>query len=173
MHTRFAAALAAGVIAALTGAAPAKKPAPRSDIDRAATSAVAATHGGRAVKVAREAEGGATWEVEVALKDGRRMDVLLDSRFRAIQVSSEREPVEARAGKPGSEASARWGVDANRAARAAAKAVGGGALIDLDRAAEKGATWEVEFMKLDGKKVSVFLDGGYRVVRVERGKKAN
>lgn len=176
MRARIASAIAAGALAAaisVAGADPPQKKPPRpSDADRAAAAAVTAARGGKAVKVARETEGGATWEVEV-LRDRRRLDVLLDSKFRAIHVSDEREPVEVRAGKTGSTPAARWGRDAHRAAQAASKAMGGGALIDLDRAAEKGATWEVEFMKLDGKRVAVLLDDRFRVVRVERGKKAN
>ena len=173
MRDHIAAAVAVAALAVvLCGAVAAPKKKPPSDVDRAAQAAVAAARGGKAVKVARETEGGATWEVEV-LRDRQRLDVLLDSKFRAIHVSDEREPVEVRAGRTGSSPSARWGRDAHRAAQAASKAMGGGALIDLDRASEKGATWEVEFMKLDGKRVAVLLDNKFRVVRVERGKKAN
>jgi hypothetical protein len=174
MRDQIAAAIAIAVLAVvLSGAsAPAKKK-PPSEADRAAAAAVIAARGGKAVKVGRETEGGAAWEVEVLRSDRRRLDVLLDSRFRAIHVSDEREPVEVRSGKTGSTPSARWGKDAHRAAQAASKAMGGGALIDLDRASEKGATWEVEFVKLDGKKVVVLLDDKFRVVRVDRGKKAN
>ena len=176
MRSKLVEALAVLALAAVlsdASAAPApRKPPKRSDADRAAAAAVAAARGGKAVKVARESEGGAAWEVEVH-RDARKLDVLLDAKFRAIHVSDEREPVEGRAGKAGSAPSARWGRDAHRAAQAASKAMGGGALIDLDRAAEKGATWEVEFMKLDGKRVAVLLNDKFKVVRVERGKKAN
>ncbi len=181
MHARIVAVLVAFALAALIDGAIAvpsvKKPAKLSDADRAARAAVAATRGGKAVKVAREAENGATWEVEVARPGGRRSDVLLDARFRAMSVTDEREPSERRAGArgPGSASSnaAGSGRQAHRAAQAAAKSIGGGMLIDVDRAVEKGAAWEVEFIKLDGKKVSVLLDDRYRVVSVTRGKKAS
>jgi hypothetical protein len=51
--------------------------------------------------------------------------------------------------------------------------VGGGILLDVDREPVMGATWEVEFMKLNGTKVNVLLDDRYKVVKVTRGKYAN
>ena len=180
MRRQVAAALAAGALAVLlsgiASAAVTKKPATRSE-NRAARAAVAATRGGKAVKVARETEKGATWEVEVLMPRARRLDVLLDARFRAINVSDEREPDEMPAGRKGSGTArskpAGSGRQAHLAAQAAAKAVGGGILIDVDRESEKGSAWEVEFMKLDGKRINVLLDDRYRLIRVTRGKKAN
>ena len=54
-----------------------------------------AARGGKAVKVARETEGGATWEVEVIKTDGTPVDVLLDAQFKVISVGGEQEPGEA------------------------------------------------------------------------------
>jgi len=145
--------------------------------DLAARAALAATHGGRVGKVARENEGGATWEVEVWLPKRRKVDVLLDRRYRVMNVSNEQDPAETPAGRRAAGVTGARAVQIGRqkqqAARAAARAVGGGVLIDVDREPVKGATWEVEFMKLNGTKVNVLLDDRYRVVQVTRGKNAN
>ena len=161
--------LAAGPAAATNG-----KTMVHGDEARAVRAAVKATHG-KAFKVARDNEGGATWEVEVLMPSGRRADVLLDRRFRVMSVSDEQDASE-KPGRKGSGAASKADNTARQAqlaARAAAKAVGGGVLLDVDREREKKATWEVEFTKLDGKKVNVQLDDRYKVVRVTRGKNAN
>jgi hypothetical protein len=145
---------------------------------KAAKAAVDAARGGKARKVNRENEKGAYWEVEVWLPQGRKVDVLLDSKFRAFNVSDERDPGDGpappRKGKAGPpvkpDSTAR---QAHLAARAAAKAVGGGVLLDVDREPVKGATWEVLFVKLSGQRVNVLLDDKFKVVRVTRGKNAN
>ena len=170
------ATLAAGALIALAGA-PAnatQKTMVHGDEARAVRAAVEATHG-KPFKVARENEGGARWEVEVQGNRGRRADVLLDRRFRVMNVSDEQDPGEkpARKGSAAARSAENKARQAQLAARAAAKAVGGGVLLDVDREREKNATWEVEFMKLDGKKVNVQLDDRYKVVRVTRGKNAN
>ena len=145
--------------------------------DRAARAAVAATRGGKAMKVAREDEGGAAREVEVWLPKGRKVDVLLDSRYRVLKVSDENDPGDfpsgIRATGDTSARSASYGRRAHLAARAAARAVGGGVLLDVDREPLKGVAWEVEFMKLDGTRVVALLDDRLKVVRVTRGKFAN
>ena len=172
------ATLAAGaliVLAASSMAATATaKKMVHGDEARAVRAAVEATHG-TAFKVARENEGGASWEVEVHEADGRQDDVLLDRSFRVMNVSDEQDPGERPAGKGSAAARSAQNTarQAQLAVRAAAKAVGGGVLLDVDREREKNATWEVEFMKLDGKKVNVQLDDRYNVVRVTRGKNAN
>ena len=146
---------------------------------KAAKAAVAATRGGKARKVARENEKGASWEVEVWLPKGRKVDVLLDSKFRAFNVSDEQDPGDGptppRRGKAVAPAKSdsTFGRQAHLAARAAARAVGGGVLLDVDREPVKGATWEVMFMKLNGQRVNVQLDDKFKVVRVTRGKNAN
>ncbi len=156
------------------GAAATGKKVVHGDEARAVRAALDTTHG-KAFKVARDDEGGATWEVEVLAPGGRREDVRLDRRFRVMDVSDEQDPGEKPGGK-GSAAAAmsdKTARQAQLAARAAARSVGGGILLDVDREREKKAAWEVEFMKLDGKKVNVQLDDRYKVVRVTRGKNAN
>lgn len=179
MRTRLT-ALAAVALAVLVVASTATAAAKwfTSPEQRAAKAAVAATRGGKVRKVARENEKGASWEVEVWLPNGRKMDVLLDSKFRAFNVSDERDPGDGptppRKGKAGTPAKPdSSGRQAHLAARAAAKAVGGGVLLDVDRERVKGATWEVMFMKLNGQRVNVLLDDKFKVVRVTRGKNAN
>jgi hypothetical protein len=175
MRTQIAAVLAITVLLAIdepSAVFSSRKPASNPDADRAARAAVTATGGGEAVEVGRESENGATWEVEVAKPDGRRVDVLLDSQFAVMNVSDERDPAETPVGDTDS-ARAANGRRAHLAARAAAIAVGGGFLADVDRTSRRGATWEVEFMKLNGKRVNVLLDEQLHVIRVSRGEKAN
>ena len=92
--------------------------------DLAARAALAATHGGRVAKVARENEGGATWEVEVWLPQRRRVDVLLDPRYRVLDVSNEQDPAETPAGRRARSPCARGSrrASAPRCARACAAA---------------------------------------------------
>ena len=65
------------------------RPVSQSEYDRAAEAALKATGGGRVHDVDYEAEGGATWEVEVTTNEGRAVDVLLDANFRVIEVGDE------------------------------------------------------------------------------------
>lgn len=65
------------------------RPVSQADYDRAAEAALEATGGGRVHDVDHEAEGGATWEVEVTTNDGRALDVLLDANFKVIDISNE------------------------------------------------------------------------------------
>jgi len=180
MRTRFQ-ALVAGALTILVAASTARAASKwrMSPEERAAKAAVAATRGGKARKVARENERGASWEVEVWLPHERKVDVLLDSKFRAFNVSDERDPGDGpsppRKGKPGPavKPDSTFGRQAHLAARAAARAVGGGVLLDVDHEPAKGATWEVLFMKLNGQRVNVLLDDRFKVVKVTRGKDAN
>lgn len=68
-----------------------EEPVPSSDADRAAEAALRATGGGRVHDVDRDAEGGATWEVEITTREGKEVDVLLDANFRVLSVGDERE----------------------------------------------------------------------------------
>ena len=59
--------------------------------DKAAAAALEITGGGRANSVELDAEGGATWEVEVTATDGSTVDVLLDSDFDEVAVEDDSE----------------------------------------------------------------------------------
>ena len=59
------------------------------------------------------------------------------------------------------------GPDAQRATRSALAITGGGHANAVERDSEKGATWEVEVTKTDGKTVDVRLDENYKLVVVE------
>lgn len=59
--------------------------------DRATAAALVETGGGTANAVERDAEDGATWEVEVTRPDGTTVDVRLDDRFRVVVVESDHE----------------------------------------------------------------------------------
>jgi len=56
--------------------------------------------------------------------------------------------------------------DADRAGRAALKAVGEGRVLDVDRDLEGGATWEVEIVMNDGTLADVLLDDQFRVLSI-------
>lgn len=59
------------------------------------------------------------------------------------------------------------GPAADRARAAAIKAIPGGKVNAVERDSEKGATWEVEVTRPDGKTVDVRLDAGYKQVGVD------
>jgi hypothetical protein len=59
------------------------------------------------------------------------------------------------------------GPDAQKATRAALSITGGGHANAVERDGEKGATWEVEITKPDGKTVDVRLDQNYKLVVVD------
>jgi hypothetical protein len=59
------------------------------------------------------------------------------------------------------------GPDAQRATRSALAITGGGHANAVERDGEKGATWEVEVTKTDGKTVDVRLDENYKLVVVD------
>jgi len=68
-----------------------ERPVSASDGDRAARAALDEVGEGRVLDVDRDLEGGATWEVEILLGNGTVVDVLLDDRFRVLNVGDERE----------------------------------------------------------------------------------
>jgi hypothetical protein len=59
------------------------------------------------------------------------------------------------------------GPDAQKATRAALAITQGGHANAVERDSEKGATWEVEITKPDGKTVDVRLDENYKRVAVD------
>ncbi|MEK6276227.1 MAG: hypothetical protein AABM30_12985 [Actinomycetota bacterium] len=59
------------------------------------------------------------------------------------------------------------GPAADRARAAAIAIVPGGKVNAVERDSEKGATWEVEVARPDGKTVDVRLDAAYRQVAVD------
>jgi hypothetical protein len=61
------------------------------DADRAREAALGLITGGEANAVERDAEDGATWEVEVTRPDGTTVDVRLDERFQAVVIEGDTE----------------------------------------------------------------------------------
>lgn len=59
------------------------------------------------------------------------------------------------------------GPGADRARTAALALVEGGTVNAVERDDEKGATWEVEITKPDGRTVDVRLDAAYRLVVID------
>jgi uncharacterized membrane protein YkoI len=59
--------------------------------DQATAAALALTGGGKANSVERDAENGATWEVEVTKPDGHTVDVRLDERFELVVIEGDSE----------------------------------------------------------------------------------
>lgn len=66
-------------------------PVPSPQRHRATSAALAATGGGTANSVERDAEDGATWEVEVTRTDGRTVDVRLDAHYRVVVIEGDHE----------------------------------------------------------------------------------
>lgn len=61
------------------------------------------------------------------------------------------------------------GSAAERAADAALTAVGGGTVLEAERADDGDGAYEVEVRKSDGSVVEVLIDSRYRVVRIGAG----
>jgi hypothetical protein len=65
------------------------------------------------------------------------------------------------------------GPEADKAKAAALEITGGGQANAVERDGEKGATWEVEITKPDGKTVDVRLDANYGKVAVDGDSESN
>jgi len=65
-----------------------------AEAHRAMRAAENVAGGGTAIRINRDLKLGAMWEVEVIRPNGRHVDVLLDARFRVIDVGPEREATE-------------------------------------------------------------------------------
>jgi hypothetical protein len=63
-----------------------------TEVEHATSAALEATGGGRSNSVERDAENGATWEVEVTKEDGSTVDVRLDERYRVVVIEGDSEP---------------------------------------------------------------------------------
>jgi Peptidase propeptide and YPEB domain len=85
------AAIAGGAVAIAAGVDDEGPTATGLDADRATASALAATGGGSANAVERDAQDGATWEVEVTRSDGSTVDVRLDERFDVVVIEGDDE----------------------------------------------------------------------------------
>ncbi len=85
------AAGASGTAIAVTGTDDGEGQAKGAGADQARTAALAVTGGGRANSVERDAEDGASWEVEVTRPDGQRVDVRLDDRLELVVVEADYE----------------------------------------------------------------------------------
>src|SRR5262245_43556868 len=59
--------------------------------DQAKAAALKITQGGHANAVERDAENGATWEVEVTKPDGSTVDVRLDQNYQLVVVEGDNE----------------------------------------------------------------------------------
>lgn len=91
--TALALALAGAAIARATGAfddGDSQLTGPQADRARAA--ALRITGGGRVNAVERDAEKGATYEVEVTREDGSTVDVRLDASFSLVVIDGDSEP---------------------------------------------------------------------------------
>ncbi len=60
-------------------------------LDRASTAALAETGGGKVTDSERDAENGATYEVEVTKPDGSEVDVRLDDSYKVVVAETDRE----------------------------------------------------------------------------------
>lgn len=61
----------------------------RQQADQATAAALEATGGGTANSVERDAENGATWEVEVTRPDGTTVDVRLDADYDVVVIEGD------------------------------------------------------------------------------------
>ena len=62
-----------------------------STLDRASQAALAETGGGTVTESERDAENGATYEVEVTKDDGSEVDVRLDENYEVVVAETDRE----------------------------------------------------------------------------------
>jgi len=140
--------------------------------------------GGVGAALATPNEPGEAWRFHVYRADGTSEDVSLDRDLRVVSVgplraAASEAPTDAPGSRPIAQAEpprqsaparflAPWtpvsAADAERAARAALDAVGGGTVHDVDRDLEGGATWEVELTTTDGRFLEVQLDAAFKVL---------
>jgi uncharacterized membrane protein YkoI len=145
-------------------------------------SAAALTYvGGGAVTDAERGDGDDKYafQVEVTLPNGTDIDVELDDSyavtnsppkaadFEATTPSSAPTDVDPSAVAPEDDR-ALTGSTLSKATAAALKATGGGQVTETSRSDDADHAYEVDVLQADGKDVTVELDAGFKVTRIDR-----
>lgn len=124
-------------------------------LQRASDAALARTGPGTVTSAQTDNDGNTSYEVNVQLNSGGRVEVELDGSFQVVTVEGQDDD----SGKPLSAA------DRDKAGQAALAKVGQGRVGEVERESEGGSAYEVEIILPDGSEVDVELGADFQVLR--------
>jgi uncharacterized membrane protein YkoI len=134
--------------------------------DRVNQAALERVGGGQVIEAEADDEDGARrYEVEVS-KDGQIWEVLLDENFAVLGASTDNDQRDARENE--ADHAPISAEELARVSAAAAPAVAGGRVIDVDRSDDAGEAWDVEVVDEQGQNWDVTLDAELKVLSVVR-----
>ncbi len=150
-----AAAIGGASIAAASTTPGDDQPLSGTALQQASDAAIARTGPGTVTSAQTDNDANTSYEVNVHLNSGGRVEVELDGSFQVVSVEGEGDD----SGQPLSTA------DRDKAGQAALGAVGQGRVGETERENEGGSAYEVEIILPDGSEVDVELGADFQVVR--------
>ncbi|AUZ35632.1 hypothetical protein C3B78_15010 [Arthrobacter sp. PGP41] len=150
-----AAAAISGASIATAGTTPGDdQPLTGNALQQASDAAIARTGPGTVISAETDNDPNTSYEVDVQLNNGTRVEVELDGSFQVVSEGRDDDP-----GQPLSAA------DRDRAGQAALANVGKGRIGDVERESGGGAAYEAEIVLDDGSEVDVELGADFQVLR--------
>ncbi len=139
-----------------------------ADRDRISAAAVDAAGGGTVVEVEKSDDAGEAYEVEVRMDDGTEVDVALDQDLKVVSESRDDDADDSgdSDGSRDTETDDRALSEQERTAAeaAAAEAVQGGTVEQVEASDDPGAAYEVDVRAEDGTEWDVTLDADFKVL---------
>ena len=150
-----AAAISGASIAAASTTPGDDQPLSGTALQQASDAAIARTGPGTVTSAETDNDANTSYEVNVQLNSGSRVEVELDGSFQVVSVEGQDDD----SGQPLSTA------DRDKAGQAALGTVGQGRVGETERENEGGAAYEVEIILPDGSEVDVELGADFQVLR--------
>lgn len=151
-----AAAAISGASIAAAGTTPGDdQPLSGTALQQASDAAIARTGPGTVTSAQTDNDANTSYEVNVQLNSGGRVEVELDGSFQVVSVEGQDDD----SGQPLSTA------DRDKAGQAALAKVGQGRVGETERENEGGSAYEVEIILPDGSEVDVELGADFQVLR--------
>jgi uncharacterized membrane protein YkoI len=150
-----AAAISGASIAAAGTTSGDDQPLNGTALQQASEAAIARTGPGTVTSAQTDNDANTSYEVNVHLNSGSRVEVELDGSFQVVSVEGEDDD----SGQPLSTA------DRDKAGQAALAKVGQGRVGETERENEGGSAYEVEIILPDGSEVDVELGADFQVLR--------
>ncbi|UVJ39670.1 PepSY domain-containing protein [Arthrobacter sp. CJ23] len=150
-----AAAISGASIAAASTTPGDDQPLSGASLQQASDAALARTGPGTVTSAKTDHDANTSYEVNVQLNSGSRVEVELDSSFQVVTVEGQDDD----SGQPLSAA------DRDRAGQAALAKVGQGRVGEVERENEGGSAFEVEIILPDGSEADVELGADFQVLR--------
>ena len=155
-----AVALGGAAVAAASSTPGDDQPLSGTALQQAGDAAIARTGPGTVVSAETENEANVSYEVDVRLDNGDRVEVNLNGSFEVVGVEGQGQDDDdgAGSGPPLSDA------DRDKAGQAALASVGQGRVGEVERENEGATAFEVEIVRDDGSQVEVELGADFQVL---------